>query len=131
MYGELVQQEKYIARYQQLFGPSNVLVISHESIVEDTKAIYKQILSFLNISDDYREDFPRVNSNKVHKSKVVRSFLRSAAQQRWAVSLLRTVKARLGIGSFGLYRYFATLNVKEVPRDPVPETLRREIDNYS
>ena len=128
MYAELCNFGKYIRRWRETFGDEHVLVLSQEDLQRDARGAYLKAIRFLGVDDDGRTEFDRINSNKVHRSAVVREVLHSVNRSKVITGLSRRVKERLRIGSFGICAALRDFNSRPVPRAPLPGQLRREIN---
>ena len=96
-------------------------------MLADVRKIYINVLNFLGIDDDGRLIFPKINTNKGTRSSIVQRFLCYLAKQTMIVNLARVVKSRLGIGTFGIYKFIIDLNTVKVRRSNIPESVRNDI----
>ena len=62
-YGELGKFGKHIKELYKIFPRDQVMVIIFEDFATNPQKIYKNILSFINVPDDFRSDFLPVNAN--------------------------------------------------------------------
>lgn len=127
MYAELMLHEKYARKWIETFGESQVLLLDQEKMVRATREVYLTALSFLGLPDDSRSEFERVNSNKVPKSRILHSFLRFLQRQEKLIEFLAWLKARLGVGTFGIYKSLQVINRRPSSRADVSELLRADI----
>jgi len=63
-YSERIKYCEQVVRYYDLFGKSNVKVIIYEDFKRNNRAIYKNILKFLDISTDFMPLFAQHNVSK-------------------------------------------------------------------
>ncbi len=128
-YPELANQKKYIDCYKSTFGKDNVLVVDQEDFIENPKKIYTDVLVFLGVDDDNRNEFPVINANKKCRFNIIRSFLNVAKRSERAISFSRSLKKILGLGSFGICLWIEKKNSVASRRDPIPDHLKNEINN--
>ncbi len=69
MYGELGKFSQYVERLFAIYPREQIKVVLLDDLRADTKAFYEEVLAFLEIPSDGREEFPQVNSNFENKSK--------------------------------------------------------------
>jgi len=53
--------------FSKKFLKDQILVILFEDFVRSTQLVYEEVLSFLNVRNDGRKEFPVINSNSSHK----------------------------------------------------------------
>jgi hypothetical protein len=126
-YPELAQHHKYIARYIELFGNQNVLVVDHSQLKAGAAEVYRRIISFLGLLDDGRKEFPVVNANKVSRSVFIQDVLHWLLHQDLLVRFGRKVKGILGVRSFGIFSWITHRNTKEILRQKVDDDLALDI----
>ena len=68
-YGELGKFSKYIEKLFATYPREQIKVILLDDLHADTKAVYEDILAFLEIPSDGRKEFPRVNARFENKSR--------------------------------------------------------------
>lgn len=99
LYKELFSFGKQIRDLYSLVDEKNILIISFDDFAKDTKGVYKGVLDFINIYDDERQDFTKINAaRKIDNPRLVR-VLRSRAIRKIAstIKLLSRLKS-LGFG---------------------------------
>ena len=69
IYGELGKFSQYIEKLFSIYPREQIKVVLLDDLRADTKAFYEDVLAFLDIPSDGREDFEPVNSNFENKSK--------------------------------------------------------------
>ena len=83
-------------------------VVVFDDFVEDTEYAYKEVLRFLDLPDDSRTSFPRVNERKQVRWRKLNSFLARPPHSLLNVSL--RVKKLLGLRTLGIHRLIARMN---------------------
>ena len=76
-YGRLCKLAEPIERLFSLFPKQQIKVIIFDDFVNDTKKIYTEILSFLNINDDNRVKFPKAGESRISRFIWLNAFLRN------------------------------------------------------
>ena len=71
MYGELGKFSPYIERLFAIYPREQVKVVLLDDLRADTKSLYEEVLAFLEIPSDGRDEFAQVNSNFENKSKIL------------------------------------------------------------
>lgn len=63
-YEEVVSYSQQIERYFDVFGRDNVCVEFFDDLIADTAAVYRRILQYLEIDEDFQPEFERFNESK-------------------------------------------------------------------
>lgn len=106
-----------------VFPRRNVKVVFFEDFIRDTRACYLDVLSFLEVEDDGRTEFPAVNERKEHKSRTLGYLLANRSLIK-SISWLRKPMAMFGINSTGLKEYVKQLNARKMERQPLSDAFR-------
>ena len=127
LYKEIARFADQIQRYLDVFGRDQVHIVLHDDLKQDQAAVYHRVLEFLGVDTCFEPEFRIVNRNKSRRFK-------SDAIQRFRLHpvnlwLVRTfLPARVRDESFRALAYaWGTLNTKYHPREPMGDTLRREL----
>ena len=67
MYGELTNFVDQIKRLYAVVERAKVIVLLQEDLRNDPKAMYEKVLSFLNLPNDERSEFPVINASHSHR----------------------------------------------------------------
>ena len=112
------------ARLLSIFPRSQVKFILNEDLAESPRAVYGEVLSFLGLRDDEREDFPRVNESKQTRS---RSLGVALSRPPSAISsVARWTRQVLGMRG-GFLDPIRRLNRRRVGRDELGPAFREEL----
>ena len=88
-----------VRRYFDLFPREQIRVIHFREWTCDPRAAYLNILNFLEVDDDGREDFPVFNEAKHHRTRFVVRFVRQPPRLvHKAVTLIKRATGRSGLG---------------------------------
>jgi len=120
-YGEIAKLGEQIERLYAVVPKDRVLIISSEDLWRDTASIYRDVLSFLELSDDKRSDFPRMNENRRITSRLLPRILYLAG----------AAKRALGIrGSTGVWRALTPVFTERKKRRPMSPELKQQLRLY-
>jgi hypothetical protein len=117
-YGEAARLGAQLARVYEVLPPEQVLAIVFDDLRDDTGAVYRRTLRFLDLPDDGRASFPRVNENKVHRAEAVARLTQRPPAA--LVSVAKGVKRVAGVERLGV--------LDRVRRGNRQVTRRRETD---
>jgi hypothetical protein len=132
---EVVTQTRYliaasyyhqVRRYFQHFGRKRVAVVIFDDLQMNPSRVYRDLCSFLDISSEYEAQFQVANPNKQVRSKTLRAIMQRPPEALKVVGRLLTTNASRQTLLKGAQR----LNTKYVPRQPMPATLRQELQLY-
>jgi hypothetical protein len=110
----------HVQRYLESFGPERVLVLIHDDLAVDGRAIGRRTLDFLGVDTDYDAPFEVVNQNKRARSPRLQRLSRSKRFVRLASKL----PPRL---FHLLWRGLQRANIRPESRSPVGPELRRQL----
>lgn len=115
------QLESFVARVPE----PNRLILLHEELRRDTRAVYLRVLEFLGLDDDGRQDFEHVNVNTNLRSPSLAALHRSAPRRLGRLYRpARAAAAAVGIGPSAVVN---RLNVQRGPRPPLRPGFRAEL----
>ncbi len=112
---------KNLKKYRKFFGENMIFTIFFEDFVCSPKTIYQNVLNFLDLDDDGRKDFPRVNEAKYHK-------------RNWLSKWLISPPGILGTAHAKIRRHVATSHsnfIKSVENTARKLTARNSIKKTS
>lgn len=107
-----------------IFPQSQIHTAIFDDFVSDPGAEYRRLLDFLNVPDDGREDFPRLNESKRFRSTALAGWSRKV--RAMALPLAENIKSHMGIERLGIINFVDRFNRQTRPRPP----LRPEFRNY-
>ena len=76
-YSERIYYFSQIERYFNLFSEDQIKIIIFDDFRKDNEKIYKDILKFLEVSEDFLPDFKGVHESKAPKNKFLNKFFRN------------------------------------------------------
>ena len=122
LYGEACSLGAQMERLLANVPRERILPILLDDIRDDTNKVWLDILSFLNVPDDGRREFPVENKAKE------RRFTQQAYIQRIYYEILRKMKiSPLG---FGFFSYLDKFNAREKLRSELSPKMELELKNY-
>jgi hypothetical protein len=120
MYGSICRLGEQIERLFRFVNQEQVHIIVLDDVIDNPRSEYEQVLDFLELPNDERQEFP------------VRNEARSIPL--WAANLQRRfiwVKGRLGIHQeFGVFRRINNILFNSLGKDPVAKEVINELQEY-
>jgi glycosyltransferase involved in cell wall biosynthesis len=115
-YARVGRLGEQVSRLMNTFPHKQIKTILFDDFVQDTRKVYEDALSFLEVPSDGRTHFPVFNDNRQYRSRLVRYlFTRSPRSFR---EIVMRAKKRLRIEG---------INSKPVRRKPVSTELRQTL----
>ncbi len=129
-YAEVGKLGKQMERFFRIVPREQRLVILFDDFARHTRMIYKNVLTFLEVEDDGRQDFPKINENRVYTNKWAMHFTQRPPQI--LVQLADRLKKVLGVGTLNLMSIIQKYTTKNRPRPPLsPEMVQIMTDTFS
>jgi Sulfotransferase domain len=75
-YAEVGQFGSQTQRLLSVFPPAQVKLILYDDFAESPRQVYREVIEFLELPDDRRTEFPRINDNKRAGITWLRDFIR-------------------------------------------------------
>ncbi len=127
-YDEIGKLGEQLKRVFEVFPRDQVMIIEFENFIKNTNHVYKDVLKFLNLNQDHRNEFPKINAAKEHKilwfGQSMKYFFR---RFRPGFTLL---KKMIGCNNTGLFEKLLKLNRRKISRKPLSEEFINEIDTF-
>ena len=118
-YRDVARFSEQVARYFDVFGREQVHVVIFDDFKTSTEAEYRKVLAFLGVDCGFKPDFTVVNANQEVRSRRLQRLLRNPR----LVSLVAPIEPIV----LPAYTLLRRLNVKRVPRSPLPPELRQRL----
>ena len=124
-YGRTACYGTQVQRVFDLAGQDRVKVLLYEDYVSDTKSCYKEVLEFLGLEDDGRDDFPVVNPSRATQSRLLTHLTHKPSEfrQKWG----SRIRNALNVDSLGVSKVLYAINSREKGRAPTGLSLENEI----
>ncbi len=127
-YGEVARLGKQVERLLGIFPRDQIQLLFLDDLNRNARTVYGEVLEFLDLEDDGRTAFPRVNENKYNRSQLFAHLTHRPPGQ--AVAVLKRVKRLLGIRSVGWRNRIQAINSSIQDRPSLEPELRRELTGY-
>jgi sulfotransferase family protein len=129
LYGDIGKLGEQLERVYKLIAAHQRLVIVFDDFARDPAAAYAQVLTFLQVPHDGRQDFPKVNEGR-HVWN--RNLLELATYPPvWAVSMVTRAKSWLGIQKVNILpKIRARLISPRHKKQDISEQLKHEMRTY-
>lgn len=124
-YAQMGKLGKQVARLQNIFPPEQIKIIFFEDFVKSTKGVYDEVLEFIDVPNDERTDFVRINENKSHKMGAIGNF--TAKPPALLTNVALKARDMLGIKELGILDTIRSFNTKVAAREPLSDRLRGEM----
>lgn len=125
-YAELGRFGTQVERLLSVFPRSQVKLILFDDFAASPRAVYDDVIRFLDLPHDHRTDFPRINDNKRARIDWLRRFARKPPPLlRDAVRGLKTAVGAEGISA--AKKKLVALNTSKERRPPLTAEFRAEL----
>lgn len=111
-----------LSRLLEIFPRAQVGWWFFDDLVADPRRVYREVLSFLEVPDDGREEFPRVNARKHAHSRLL-SLCTEKTPRRMASAAMR-LKRAMGIRRWGVRDALRRANLKPQPQQALRPAVR-------
>lgn len=121
-YGSFCSLGEQLERLYSFVSREQVHVIFFDDFTSNTKKVYNETLSFLEVSHHDRTNFPRINQRKTLRSTCILPFI---------LSVLSRVKQLFGVQyNFGVFSFLQRTNQKKLNVSPPDMEFRKELLEY-
>lgn len=127
-YGAACSLSGQLARVFESIPRERVKVIVFDDFREDPGRVYRETLAFLDVPDDGRTDFPRINPNTVHRAPAVARLTQRPPKS--ALAAARALKRVTGIKRLGMMEKVRRRNRVEADRAPLSPEFLDELATY-
>lgn len=124
-YDQIGKFGNQLEKLLDIFPRKQVKIIFFEDFISQTQVVYQDVLKFLGLPYDQRNNFPVINQNKRHKIQLLASLTRTPPKA--LVSMLMKWKRILGIKELGLKKLIDKMNLKIEPRKKLDNEMIEEI----
>lgn len=126
-YRDVISFGSQIARVYSVFPEEQVMIILFEEFCEDTKKIYENVLSFLNVPSDNRSVFPVVNSAKEARFYWLNRLLHARSSKNALNHMQKIINVQLLKGFIHLHSLLKSFNIRKAPPNKLPTNVRKQI----
>jgi len=129
-YADVARLGEQVERLLAVFPRDQVLVVFFEDFKASPRAVYKRVLDFLELPDDGRTEFPRVNENKVIRSRWLSRFTQHPP--RFLSRAASTIRKWIGRDDLVFLASLRAANSTPQARKPIsPEMRAAMISEFS
>jgi hypothetical protein len=111
-----------LERLFQVFDRELVKVNVYDDFAKSTKDVYEDTLSFLGVPSDGKVNFPKVNVNKISRSKIISRLTQRPPAP--VIRIYRRIRAALNFKPVGLLQRINKLNSEEIGREPLSDDMK-------
>ncbi len=128
-YGFLGRLGMHLERLYEVAGRERCLVILHDDLVEDQRAVYLRTLAFMGVDDDGQTKFRRTRATGGFRSPWLQQFVMNPPP--WAFRLIAVSDARMLKRLKGLRKRIKTWNSRDArPRQIFTDAMRARLRDY-
>jgi hypothetical protein len=124
-YAEVGRLGSQLERVLEIFDGDRVLVVVFDDFAAATRRVYEEVLGFLDVPSDDRDEFERENPGQTLRIPLVSRFARRPP--RLLIEPYMALKKRFAWGDLGFTSWLKTVNAKPAQRPPLPAAFRREL----
>jgi hypothetical protein len=128
-YGEVGKLGTQLDRLLRIAPRQQVKVIQFDDFIDDTRAVYEDVLAFLGVPNDGRDSFPRVNESKTARLGWFARFVSSSPfpfnMLRWGLRRILGWKT-----SRALVHRLRRMNLQPQQRQPLSREFHEELVRY-
>jgi hypothetical protein len=123
LYTDIARFSDQVARFIDTFGRDRILINLYDDFRQDTAAVYRRTLEFLEVDSAFEPTFEVVNANKRMRSKLLMDVaVRNPPNWLSAVSRIVSPDTRRAIKN-----RIDRFNTKYEPREPMPKDVRQRL----
>lgn len=126
-YGDIGKFTGYVQRIYDHFPREQVHTIVFDELIADTKSMYDSVLRFLDLPDDGRTQFPRLNASKTSRFPFLTLMTRKPPP---LLSRILNKNRRVRNLKYQLIRGIDKLNMKPSRREGISPELRSELQEF-
>lgn len=121
------QISKYVDKFLDKVERDRVLFVAFDDLVEDAQKTYLDVLNFLGLEDDGRDNFVKFNARAYHRSHVLAKFVNSPPKRLLVLS--EKIKRVTGLKRLGLNSLLRSINLKH-EKKKVPSSVKEELNKF-
>lgn len=124
-YQKLASLGHQVEHLLNVFPHRQVSILFFEEFIADPAGTYRKTLDFLGVPDDGRNDFPKSNESKIHKSNLLGWLTQTPPPA--IININRFLREKLGISTARPLSILRRLNDKPLQRGTLPTDLRHTL----
>lgn len=124
-YKEVGKLGEQVEKLLQVFPKEQIHFILLDDLKNDTKQVYEEVLEFLEVPNNYRNDFPIINENTKHLNKKLGQFRNSPPKSLMEFS--RFIKKMFGLENVHFMKKLHEMNRVKAKREPLGVNIKEEL----
>jgi len=126
-YDEIAKYSNQLSRLFNVFPNKQIKIIFFDDFIKDTCSVYKDVLRFLELEDDNRLSFSKINENKRHNLDFVSNFTQRPPQ--FIRSMVKPLKIIPGLKDSLLFimEGIRSINSIKGARQPLSNDIKMEM----
>ena len=125
LYKEASLFGEQVERLLNVFPKKQVHFILIDDLKKNVRQVYLEVLAFLDVKDDGKIDFEKVNENKKHRFKSLGKLRNNPP--KGLISIVKKFKKVVGIENISLMKKIHELNREKVQREPLSQEFKKEL----
>lgn len=121
-YSETCRLGSQVQRLLGIFPANQIKIIVFDDFIADTAKVYREVLDFLELPDDHRQDFERINEAKQFRSKFVAGLI--ATCKPLAVAFALKLRAATGFNPLPWMKRMLAVNEDKADKASLSAGLR-------
>jgi hypothetical protein len=127
-YAQVARFGDQIERLFNVFPKEQIKIILLEDFSKSTRAVYEEILDFIDVPSDGRSEFPKINMRREIKvAWLAKMLYHPPAPLKWLERTVKNSLESMGIREFGFWHKFLNMNTKPLQTKPISPDFRREL----
>ncbi|MEW5855955.1 MAG: sulfotransferase domain-containing protein [Cyanobacteriota bacterium] len=126
-YASVCKLGNQVEKLLNIFPSTQVKIILYDDFTKSTKAVYEDVLRFLEVPLDGRLNFPKINENKSHQFSLIAKFTQSPPLPLLKIAM--KFKETLGLEKLGVIDKIRQSNKRVRPRKVLKVDFRAELIN--
>lgn len=114
-----------VEKVLEIFPKEQIMFILMDDIKSDMRKVYLDTLNFLEVEDDGRIDFPKINENKRYKSTFIGNL--SNNPPVFLMKISKFIKKILGLQKVHFMKKIHEKNKETVQREPLSIEFKKEL----
>lgn len=128
-YQDMGMLGKRLDSIKQIVPENQLHIIFYDDLKQNPRALYTDLLAFLGVPDDGREEFARYNARGTYRSKALASFLKHPP--KFLKTIWHVVKPALNkVGLADLYDRMVKANQKEIKREKIDPCFQQNLKDH-
>lgn len=129
-YGAIGRMGEQVERFLNVVPREQVRIYRFEDFIQVPGTVYRDVLSFVELPDDGRSEFPTINSNGVRRFPKLTRFIKRPPFPLNYVKYGVRACLHAAVGSNQAWRISESVSSSKKKRDPLSNDFRAELTGY-